>query len=178
MNWQLTNLLQYTAASKTNALDPTAKSLESLSALFKKDPKLVEVLGAPTLSVSDKQQIVQELQKNLGSQDKEGIVKNFLQTLAQNNRLGVLAGVVDKFGVLMGAHRGEVELTVTSATVCNTLGNEGIGIEGGLKTNVRNRPLTTALSAASRLRSTSPSMSPTARSSRLCPRSTLRSAAD
>ncbi|KAH4337488.1 ATP synthase subunit 5 [Parastagonospora nodorum] len=106
----------YTAASKTNALDPTAKSLESLSALFKKDPKLVEVLGAPTLSVSDKQQIVQELQKNLGSQDKEGIVKNFLQTLAQNNRLGVLAGVVDKFGVLMGAHRGEVELTVTSAT--------------------------------------------------------------
>jgi F-type H+-transporting ATPase subunit O len=68
--------------------------------------------------VSDKQQIVQELQKNLGPQDKEGIVKNFLATLAENNRLGVLEGVVEKFGVLMGAHRGEVELTVTSATVC------------------------------------------------------------
>jgi F-type H+-transporting ATPase subunit O len=67
--------------------------------------------------VSDKQQIVQELQKNLG-QDKEGIVKNFLATLAENNRLGVLEGVVEKFGVLMGAQRGEVELTVTSATVC------------------------------------------------------------
>jgi F-type H+-transporting ATPase subunit O len=91
--------------------------MDALSGLFKKDPKLVEVLGAPTLSVSDKQQIVQELQKNLGSQDKEGIVKNFLATLAENNRLGVLAGVVEKFGVLMGAQRGEVELTVTSATV-------------------------------------------------------------
>ena len=45
-------------------------------------------------------------------------MKNFLQTLAENNRLGVLEGVVDKFGVLMGAARGEVELTVTSAQVC------------------------------------------------------------
>jgi F-type H+-transporting ATPase subunit O len=45
-------------------------------------------------------------------------VKNFLATLAENNRLGVLEGVVEKFGVLMGAQRGEVELTVTSATVC------------------------------------------------------------
>lgn len=45
-------------------------------------------------------------------------MKNFLATLAENNRLGVLEGVVEKFGVLMGAHRGEIELTVTSAAVC------------------------------------------------------------
>jgi F-type H+-transporting ATPase subunit O len=31
--------------------------------------------------------------------------------------LGVLEGVVEKFGVLMGAHRGEIELVVTSAAV-------------------------------------------------------------
>ncbi|KAF1851714.1 OSCP-domain-containing protein [Cucurbitaria berberidis CBS 394.84] len=105
----------YTAAAKTNALDPTAKSLESLSSVFKKDPKLSEVLRAPTLSVSDKKQIVQELQKHLGNADKEGIVKNFLATLADNNRLGVLEGVVEKFGVLISAHRGEIELVVTSA---------------------------------------------------------------
>jgi F-type H+-transporting ATPase subunit O len=104
----------YTAAAKTSALDPTAKALEQLSTIFKKDAKLAEILRAPTLSVSDKQQIVQELQKHVGS-DKEGIVKNFLDTLAQNNRLGVLEGVVEKFGVLMGAHRGEIELVVTSA---------------------------------------------------------------
>ncbi|CAO2651268.1 Nn.00g095650.m01.CDS01 [Neocucurbitaria sp. VM-36] len=105
----------YTAAAKTNALDPTARSLESLASVFKKDPKLNEVLHAPTLSVSDKQQIVQELQKHIGGADKEGIVKNFLATLAENNRLGVLEGVVEKFAVLMGAHRGEIELVVTSA---------------------------------------------------------------
>jgi F-type H+-transporting ATPase subunit O len=110
-------LWQYTAASKTNALDATGKSLASLQGVFKKDPKLVEILHAPSLSVSDKQQIVQELQKHIGNADKEGIVKNFLNTLAQNNRLGVLPGAVEKFSVLMGAHRGEVELVVTSAAV-------------------------------------------------------------
>jgi len=110
-------LWQYTAASKTNALDPTAKSLQALQGVFQKDAKLTQILHAPSLSVSDKQQIVQELQKHIGGADKDGIVKNFLATLAENNRLGVLQGVVEKFGVLMGAHRGEVELTVTSAAV-------------------------------------------------------------
>lgn len=42
-------------------------------------------------------------------------VKNFLQTLAENNRLSILAGVCEKFGVLMAASKGEVEMVVTSA---------------------------------------------------------------
>lgn len=42
-------------------------------------------------------------------------MKNFLQTLAENNRLGLLEGVCEKFTQLMGAHRGEVELVITSA---------------------------------------------------------------
>jgi F-type H+-transporting ATPase subunit O len=44
-------------------------------------------------------------------------VKNFLTTLAENNRLGALEGVCEKFGQLMSAHKGEVELIVTSAAV-------------------------------------------------------------
>ena len=44
-------------------------------------------------------------------------MKNFLKTLADNNRLGILEGVCEKFGALMGAARGEVDLTVTSASV-------------------------------------------------------------
>jgi F-type H+-transporting ATPase subunit O len=110
-------LPQYTAAVKTSALDPTAKSLDSLSNVFKKDPKLATILQAPTLSVSDKQQVIAELQKHIGGQDKEGIVKNFLETLAANNRLGALEGVVEKFAQLISAQRGEVELVVTSAAV-------------------------------------------------------------
>jgi F0F1-type ATP synthase delta subunit len=49
--------------------------------------------------------------------EKSEILKNFLQTLAENNRLGVLGGVCEKFEVLMGAYHGEIELNITSAQV-------------------------------------------------------------
>ena len=74
-------------------------------------------MTAPTLSVEDKAAIVAELQKHTGGADKADTVKNFLNTLAENNRLGLLKGICEKFGELMGAARGEVELTVTSASV-------------------------------------------------------------
>lgn len=53
----------------------------------------------------------------MGSLDKGETVKNFLKTLSDNNRLGILQDVCDKFGILMGAARGEIDLTVTSAGV-------------------------------------------------------------
>lgn len=57
-----------------------------------------------------------ELQKLTGG-DKGDTVKNFLTTLAENNRLGVLENVCEKFSTLMGAHRGELDLNITSAQV-------------------------------------------------------------
>lgn len=108
---------QYTAAAKTSSLESTSKALAALSEVFKKDPKLPVILTAPTLSPGDKSQIVQELQRHMGSVDKGDIVKNFLKTSAENNRLSILEGVCEKFTVLMGAARGEVDLTVTSAQV-------------------------------------------------------------
>lgn len=71
---------------------------------------------APTLTVEDKSAIIAELQKHLGN-NKDETVKNFLEALAENNRLGLLKGVCEQFTVLMSASKGEVELTVTSATV-------------------------------------------------------------
>ncbi|KAI6825939.1 hypothetical protein KC340_g6190, partial [Hortaea werneckii] len=73
------------------------------------------IMSAPTLSASDKSQVVQELQKTMAVQDKDNTIKNFLQTLAENNRLSVLEGVCEKFSTLMSAARGEVEMTITSA---------------------------------------------------------------
>lgn len=106
---------QYTAAAKTNALDTVARALETLQTSFKRDPKLQVILTAPTLSSGDKKSIVGELQKATGVQDKSNTLPNFLNTLAENNRLNVLEGVCEKFGVLMSAARGEVEMTITSA---------------------------------------------------------------
>jgi hypothetical protein len=44
-------------------------------------------------------------------------VKNLLQTLAENNRLGHLQGVCEKFGELMSAKRGEIEMTSQAPSV-------------------------------------------------------------
>lgn len=113
---ELTIISQYTAAAKTSTLDPTAKALTTLQALVAKDPKLQGVLSAPSLTPEDKQAIVEELAKQAGAGGET--VKNFLGALAENNRLGLLAGVCDKFSVLVSAAKGEVEMTVTSAQVC------------------------------------------------------------
>lgn len=105
---------QYTAAVKSSSVDPTATALNKLGNLVSQDAKLATILDAPTLSPADKSAIVAELEKTAGTNPT---VKNFLQTLAENNRLGLLGGVCNKFGELMSAARGEVEMTVTSATV-------------------------------------------------------------
>jgi F-type H+-transporting ATPase subunit O len=94
-----------------------AKAISSLNDVYHKDPKLATIMEAPTLSPEDKSAIVAELQKHTGGADKEGTVKNFLATLADYNRLGLLKGVCEKFGDLMAAARGEVEMTITSASV-------------------------------------------------------------
>lgn len=109
------NNIQYTAAAKTSTLEPTAKALESLHKTFTSDPKLIRILSAPTLSDSDKSQVVNELIKSSGAPASDKTMRNFMETLAANNRLSVLKGVTEKFGELMGAHRGEVEMRVTSA---------------------------------------------------------------
>ncbi|RDL40290.1 N-terminal of the delta subunit of the F1F0-ATP synthase [Venustampulla echinocandica] len=106
----------YTAAVKTSTLDTTARALASLHAVYTRDPKLSTILQAPTLSAQDKSAIITELQKHTGGADKGDTVKNFLETLAENNRLGLLKGVCEKFGALMSAQSGEVELIVTSAS--------------------------------------------------------------
>ncbi|KAI1403728.1 OSCP-domain-containing protein [Hypoxylon fuscum] len=105
----------YTAAVKSSSLEPAAKALSSLGDLIAKDTKLVSILSTPTLSAADKSAIIAELQKSAGAASSNEIVKNFLATLAENNRLGILPGVCEKFGEIIRASRGEVELIVTSA---------------------------------------------------------------
>ncbi|KPI45086.1 ATP synthase subunit 5, mitochondrial [Cyphellophora attinorum] len=105
----------YTAAAKQSTLDPTARAIASLLQVLKNEPRLQGLIGAPTLTQSDKSQIVAELEKHTGGADKSGTVKNFLSTLAQNNRLGLLQSACEKFGELISAGKGELELKVVSA---------------------------------------------------------------
>ncbi|ROW12918.1 hypothetical protein VPNG_04704 [Cytospora leucostoma] len=103
----------YTAAAKSSTLDPTANAVSKLGNLLAKDPKLVKILEAPTLSAADKNSIIAELEKVTGANDT---VKHFLSTLAEYNRLSLLNHIVGKFHELVAAAHGELEVTVKSAT--------------------------------------------------------------
>lgn len=111
--------MQYTAATKSSNLDQTAQALSKLGNLIAKDSKLAAIIAAPTLSSDDKASVVSELAKQAGAQGST--IKNFLDALAENNRLGLLGGVCEKFETIHSAARGEVEMTVTSAQVRYTM---------------------------------------------------------
>ena len=106
---------QYTAAAKTSTIDPTARALETLHRAFQSDAKLTAILTTPTLSDADKSMLVSELVRTSGAPASDKTIPNFLKTLAENNRLNLLRHVCEKFAELMSAHRGEVEMQVTSA---------------------------------------------------------------
>jgi F-type H+-transporting ATPase subunit O len=93
--------------------------MTALTELLKRDRKLPAVLSVPKLKPADKTQIINELLRQAGGGSGSGAstLRNFLETLAENNRLGLLEGVCEKFGKLISVHRGEVEMTVTSAAV-------------------------------------------------------------
>ncbi|KHN97347.1 ATP synthase subunit 5 [Metarhizium album ARSEF 1941] len=103
----------YTAAAKSSTLDATAKALGNLNALVDRDAKLSKILAAPALAAEDKAAVVAELARQAGAGGDT--VRNFLDALAENNRLALLKGVCDKFAAIMSAARGELELKVTSA---------------------------------------------------------------
>lgn len=56
-----------------------------------------------------------------GSQEASKAVHNLLQVMSENSRLGHLDGVVSAFERIMRAHKGEVDVTVTSAQVTSYL---------------------------------------------------------
>ncbi|PWW72761.1 F1 complex, OSCP/delta subunit of ATPase [Tuber magnatum] len=103
----------YTACAKAKALESTEKSLQRLKTLLQKDPKLETIISSPTFSSGDKSQIIAVITKPIAS---DAAVKNLLEALAENNRLGLLRGVIDKYSTLMDAHKGVVEAVITSAS--------------------------------------------------------------
>ncbi|KAK9317404.1 OSCP/delta subunit of ATPase [Lipomyces starkeyi] len=101
----------YTAAAKNSSLDATSKALTYLKTLLDKDADVSGILSNPALSASDKKIVVETLSKSVSVPT----VANLLAVLAENNRLGLLSEVIEKFNTLMSAYKGEVEATITSA---------------------------------------------------------------
>lgn len=82
-----------------------------------KDKKLGEILSNPALSNEDKKTVVSTLST---ASKAEKTVTNFLNVLAENNRLSLLPAIADKFETLSNAAKGIVEATITSAAPLDT----------------------------------------------------------
>ncbi|KAL9573968.1 hypothetical protein ACKAV7_001912 [Fusarium commune] len=118
------------------ALMSTLDLTTNLSNVVLKDTKLTKVLSTPRLTAEDKSAIVAELSKHTST--NVVTVKNLLQTLAENNRLGHLQGVCEEFGELMSAKQGEVEMTKTLSRL-ETAVSKSLHVGQGRKLRVTNK---------------------------------------
>lgn len=101
----------YTAAAKKSALQTVESDLTALQSTIGKSTAIQIGLENPMINRADKLQLVTELSKG-----KSPITGNLLNVLVENGRLGETTKVIEGFQSLMMAHRGELSVTVTSAT--------------------------------------------------------------
>jgi F-type H+-transporting ATPase subunit delta len=100
----------FAGARSAKALGPWSQALRTGAAVVQ-DERVHGLLGSPHVTP---QQLAQLLSEIAGSQlDESG--RNFLQTLAENRRLGHLPEISRLFDELKDAEEGVVDVTVTSA---------------------------------------------------------------
>ncbi|CAH2353588.1 ATP synthase subunit 5, mitochondrial [[Candida] railenensis] len=102
----------YTAAAKESSIDKAFQSLSKVREVVQSDKDLAEFLVNPASSKEDRSAVIDALSSSL-KLDKS--VGNFLNVLAENNRLTEFEGIFSQFSVLNDAYKGVVEATVTSA---------------------------------------------------------------
>jgi F-type H+-transporting ATPase subunit delta len=102
----------FTLASEGGRVEAWSDALQTLKAAVEGSPDLRDVLSNPVYSREQRRAIVERLASAL-SLDREPT--NLLYLLAERNRLGHLAGLVDTFRDLADAHLGRVRARVTSA---------------------------------------------------------------
>ncbi|KAJ1507125.1 ATP synthase F0 subcomplex subunit OSCP atp5, partial [Coelomomyces lativittatus] len=102
----------FNAALKSNQLPTIASDLEKLSKSLDTNPNLNTVLGSPMVNQNEK---IKHLTPFLTS--CHPISKRFFNVVADNNRLNLLPNMIASFASLMQAHRGEVNVVITSVKV-------------------------------------------------------------
>jgi F-type H+-transporting ATPase subunit O len=109
----------YSATASNNAvITDVEKALTKISQKLDADPKLQSIVVNPALSHKEKEDVVQLLTQTGGvGADSSKAVKNLLSVMSENGRLGHLDGVLSAFEKMMRAHKGEVDVIVTSSQV-------------------------------------------------------------
>jgi len=102
----------YSAAMKKKSLDVVDKDIKELSGLLKTDPQLKDFLTNPLLSKDLKKEAINSV---LAKKNASPLTVNLFGALAENGRLASVDGVLNSFGIIMAAVRGEVICEVTTA---------------------------------------------------------------
>lgn len=105
-------LALYTAAATDSSVDKVFALLGKVREVVDGDKQLAEFLTNPTLTRDDRSAVILALTLLL-KLDKT--VGNFLNVLAENNRLTEFEGIYSQFLVLNDAYKGVVEAKVTLA---------------------------------------------------------------
>ncbi|KAH6914443.1 ATP synthase subunit 5 [Coprinopsis sp. MPI-PUGE-AT-0042] len=102
-------------------LNKVATELATISGAIKSSPEVANFINNPTLSSADRQKGIQNLLNKVeGTGAKKDaaseVTKNLLALLSDNGRLQETEGVIEGFNELFAEHKGELTVTVTSAT--------------------------------------------------------------
>lgn len=101
-------------------LNKVATELAAIQGAIKSSPEIANFISNPTLSSADRQKGIQNLiSKVEGTGAKKDaaseVTKNLLALLSDNGRLQETDGVIEGFNELFAEHKGELNVTVTSA---------------------------------------------------------------
>jgi F-type H+-transporting ATPase subunit O len=118
--------LKYSKAVFNAALSKSPQTLNKVQAelaavgtALKDVPDVAAFVSNPTLSAKDRKAGLEALYVQAGGSKKEpvsDVTKNLFSLLADNGRLAETPGVVEGFNGLVAAYKGELTVTVTSAT--------------------------------------------------------------
>ncbi len=98
-------------ASEDNTSDVLFGELDSLSQIFKSNPELSKLLFAPTVSITDKLEIVNNIFGGRISQT----ALNFICVLTEKNRINYLPSIAQSYKNLYNEKNNIVEIKVTTS---------------------------------------------------------------
>lgn len=99
-------------SSEAKQFDTVAADLTTIKLMMAESDDLVRLVRSPLISRDDQAKAMAAVLEKLGVSD---LVRRFVGTVAQNRRLFALSDMIDDFGKLLAAERGEVVAKVISA---------------------------------------------------------------
>ena len=99
-------------ASEGKQLDAVAADLTAIKSMMAESDDLARLIKSPLISRDDQARAMAAVLSKMETSD---LVRRFVGMVAQNRRLFALSDMINDFGRLLAAHRGEVVAKVTSA---------------------------------------------------------------